>query len=352
MNPSENQPDARGPCRRSMKRMKRMKPFARLLAALFAAPVVLATAQGAPEEAAAPDAPRFIRLVEDDAGARLQTAVARYVSKDGVEVDLVGAVHIADAAYFEALNKRFAGYEAVLYEMLYDEKDKPCDENGEGEGGEDELDGDGEGEAAAEQPAPPKDPLLEMVAPIQLMAARFLKLENQKDGIDYDAENFIHADLTLQKFLKLQSERGESLVAGLIEIQNAAAREDGDVVEEMSPAELFRMIREDGPEGVKLFMARQMQTAVGGMSASEAGSVIIGARNEAAIGVLDRKSADGVKRMAIFYGAAHLPDFEARLADRGFERRDLQWETAWTIRKAERAEPPQNAENEREKPAA
>ena len=33
-------------------------------------------------------------------------------------VDLVGVVHIGDAAYYQQLNKEFKAYEAVLYEMV------------------------------------------------------------------------------------------------------------------------------------------------------------------------------------------------------------------------------------------
>ncbi|HSJ02427.1 MAG TPA: hypothetical protein VK956_08245, partial [Verrucomicrobium sp.] len=60
----------------------------------------------------------FVRFVEDDTGARLQTGIATYRNKEGVTVDLVGAIHIADATYFEELNEAFKGYDAVLYEMV------------------------------------------------------------------------------------------------------------------------------------------------------------------------------------------------------------------------------------------
>jgi len=320
-----------------------MKLISTLIAATLAAPVV-AVAAG---EAGDPHPQSFIRLLEEGDGARLQTAVARYVSPDGVEVDLVGAVHIADAGYFEALNKRFTGYEAVLYEMVYDEKDKPK-AVGDAEGG----DGDAQEKGGAvEEARPAPDPLLELVAPIQLMASRLLKLENQKDRIDYEAGNFVHADLTLQQFQRLQAEKGESLISGVMQIQTAAAREEGGV-EEMSPAELFAMIRNDGPDGLKLFMARQLQIMGNGMGAVGPESVMIGARNQAAMEVLDRKSGEGVRRMAIFYGAAHLPDFDARLAERGFERKAVEWETAWRILVGKKVDAAPDAREEEVKPAA
>jgi hypothetical protein len=67
--------------------------------------------------AMAADAGEFIRVDEDDAAARLQTAVTRY-EKGGASVDLIGTIHIADKAYYQNLNTRFAGYDALLFEMI------------------------------------------------------------------------------------------------------------------------------------------------------------------------------------------------------------------------------------------
>ncbi|RYD33419.1 MAG: hypothetical protein EOP87_11005, partial [Verrucomicrobiaceae bacterium] len=47
--------------------------------------------------------PEFIRVEEDAKAARLQTGVTRY-QKDGAVVDLIGAVHIGDRAYYQDLN--------------------------------------------------------------------------------------------------------------------------------------------------------------------------------------------------------------------------------------------------------
>ncbi len=46
----------------------------------------------------------FIRVNETEETAKLQTAVFGYV-KDGVRVDLIGAIHLADKRYYEFLNK-------------------------------------------------------------------------------------------------------------------------------------------------------------------------------------------------------------------------------------------------------
>ena len=38
----------------------------------------------------------------------------------GQRVDLIGVVHIADDAYYQELNKRFAAYDSVLFELVGD----------------------------------------------------------------------------------------------------------------------------------------------------------------------------------------------------------------------------------------
>ncbi len=37
-----------------------------------------------------------------------------------MQVDLIGAVHIAHREYFQLLNKKFRNYDAVLYELVAD----------------------------------------------------------------------------------------------------------------------------------------------------------------------------------------------------------------------------------------
>src|SRR6267154_1756313 len=71
-----------------------------------------------PQEAKAQEKAKFTRFVEDETGARLQTGVHSYRNKDGVAVDLIGAIHIADKAYYTKLNARFTRYDAMLYEMV------------------------------------------------------------------------------------------------------------------------------------------------------------------------------------------------------------------------------------------
>ena len=59
----------------------------------------------------------YIRVEEDDKAARLQTSIVT-MEKDGKRVDLIGAIHIADKAYYSKLNERFSQYDRLLFEMV------------------------------------------------------------------------------------------------------------------------------------------------------------------------------------------------------------------------------------------
>ncbi|MGA2253718.1 MAG: hypothetical protein ABSG53_03575, partial [Thermoguttaceae bacterium] len=66
----------------------------------------------------------YLRVVHDaqDRAVSLETAIVGFVPATAnaadVRVDLIAAVHIADKKYYQELNKRFAGYDAVLYELV------------------------------------------------------------------------------------------------------------------------------------------------------------------------------------------------------------------------------------------
>jgi hypothetical protein len=48
--------------------------------------------------------------------------------------------------------------------------------------------------------------------------------------------------------------------------------------------------------------------------------------------VFQKELAKGKKKIAIFYGAGHMPDFEKRLRlDFGMEKKSVQWLEAWDL---------------------
>jgi hypothetical protein len=93
---------------------------------------------------------------------------------------------------------------------------------------------------------------------------------------------------------------------------------------------------------LKLVLGRQMDQLEAMLAGIDQGpngqeSVIVGARNEHAVRVLQEQIRLGRRRLGIFYGAAHMPDFQRRLEKLGFERSSEEWITAWDIRPAQPA---------------
>ena len=81
-------------------------------------------------------------------------------------------------------------------------------------------------------------------------------------------------------------------------------------------------------------MAEQMQNMEGGMIMFEGkdGSTIIDHRNAKAMDILRREIDTGKKKIAVFYGAGHLPDMQRRLlSDFRMQRAGQFWLNAWKL---------------------
>jgi hypothetical protein len=111
----------------------------------------------------------------------------------------------------------------------------------------------------------------------------------------------------------------------------------------VSFGELFGILFGSGPERqvrLRRMMAEQftdmdvLTAAFGG----EEGSTLITDRNAAALDVLRDEIAKGRRRIAIFYGAAHMDDFDERLRDDfGLQPGEPVWLEAWDLREPEAA---------------
>lgn len=263
---------------------------------------------------AADEAADFIRFVEEENSDSLQTAVVSYESPQKVRVDLVGAIHIADKAYFDALNTRFKEYDAILYELV----GPPMEERGKS--------------------APPKDAQkLQWVGQLQSMMKDALKLHGQLEGIDYKAKNFVHADMNMSQFTKTQDQKQESfltLYLKAMQAQKEANEKRGVSSDAAGMVMLLKILTmKDSSTGLKRMIAREFDSVEGIMAGVESGdgTVLVGERNRVALEVMDKQIAAGKKRLAIFYGAAHLADMEERLLKKGFKRTRTEWVKAWDL---------------------
>lgn len=286
----------------------------------------------------------FIRVDEDASAARLQTAVTRY-EKDGAKVDLVGAIHIADKAYYEKLTERFKSYDRLLFEMV---------------GGEKFANGEAAAEAAeaAEKPDKPDEPGtadkpedgggkpekkkdLSGLHRIYDMVAKFLKLTGQTEAIDYRTANFLHADLTMEEFETMQKERKESLLGFAMKANDKAAG-----AKQPDPAKMLNALLSGKSDALKLEIVHTLGQGDDQIASLAGESVIITDRNKRCLEVMDKEIAAGRKTLGIFYGAAHFPDMEKQLLAKGYKRVGQEWFTAWDIPK-EKALP----EGDKEAPA-
>ena len=257
--------------------------------------------------------PEFIRIQrnENRDPVALQTAIAKYVpagGEKGAEIDLVAVVHIGEQAYYERLNKEFEKYDALLYELVAPEGNKPP------KGGEMKSD----------------NPL----AMLQQGMTFFLGLEHQLEVVDYRKSNFIHADLSPEGMKKAMKERGDDkmtiilgVIADLLRKRNLDADKPEPQAPDISLTDLLN------PKKFKRIMAQQFEDAGGDVSlGGTINRLLVEDRNKACIKVLQQQLTAGKKKIAIFYGAAHMPDFNKRLKeDFGMKRTESEWITAWNL---------------------
>jgi hypothetical protein len=268
----------------------------------------------------------FLRVTRDDAQRplSLDTSIVSYVEspaaarkagrREPVEVDLVGAVHIGSRDYYDTLNRCFADYDSVLYELVAPPN--------------------------ARVPKAGKKPS-GMIGSAQQGMKQLLGLEFQLDSIDYTAPNFVHADMSPQEFSAAMAKRGETwwtMFTRLMREGMARAEAEGGAGTEVGIGEMFGLLFGPAAERqlkLRRIMAEQftdmemLSAAFGG----EEGSTLITDRNTAALEVLHRRIARGDRRIAIFYGAGHMEDFDRRLrADFELQPRDTTWVEAWDLR--------------------
>jgi len=258
---------------------------------------------------------RFVRLVRDDHGrpVAMQTALVRFVPQDcgrtSPTVDLIAAVHVADRAYYVHLNRLFEKYDAVLYELVAPKGTRIP-----------------KGVRKSTHP----------VSIVQRVMSNVLELQFQLEEIDYTQENMVHADMSPEQFAKSMEARGESVWTVIFRIMlYAMSRQGGESASNSDWRLLLALLDENRALALKRLMAEQFEDLQGSLNVLEGakGSTLIAERNKVALSVLREQIAAGKKNLAIFYGGAHMPDFQRRLEDDfGLVRLSEQWVTAWDLK--------------------
>lgn len=268
----------------------------------------------------------YTRLVREDGKRRakaMETSIVRFEGSPKmlkndktVQVDLVAAIHIGDKAYYHELNKRFKDYDVVLYELVIpegvelDEETYAEIKKGENRG---------------------------TLAKLQTSLSDTFDLSHQLHEIDYTAKNFVHADMTIEDFFEKFNERGDlpnMISRAMLHSLGKDAQEKSGRLEGRLIASLFsknkaltlkRIFAEE--------MIDQMDMSLWIISGSDE-SAIISDRNAIAMKRLHEQLQAGKTKIAIFYGAAHLPDFAKTLKkDFQLKKKDSTWITAWDLSK-------------------
>ena len=290
-----------------------------LLAFSFVLPLLSAEAQDTPAGKKRANGSDFIRFMEDEEKGKLEAAIIRYVHSDGQSVDLIGAVHVGDTAYYDALNKRFESYDALLYEMVGNPEDLK----------------DAEKLAGSDNP----------MRMLQRMVKTMLKLDYQLDAIDYTKDNFVHADLKMEEFIDLQDSRGENIFSLVQKAMRKSAEEGNEELASQLQFDLAPFIRalssRDSASALKLLVAKQFDKAeeLIDLIESDDGTAILTGRNDHIMKVLGEQLAAGKKKLGVFYGAAHLVDLERRLKSSGYQEKKTDWLVAWDVPKPQPAKP-------------
>jgi hypothetical protein len=225
-------------------------------------------------------------------------------------VDLVVAVHIGEESYFDELNSLFDGYDSVLYELVARSEDVAL---------------------ALESRDP--NPL----SAVQRGLTEALGLSFQLDEIDYRKRNFVHADLSPEEFAESMKKRGESATSMLVRVF-AAALEQQKKSDPLQSLTALSALLEKDPQRKALKLRRVLASQTEDMESliksinGEEGSTLITGRNSRALDVLKKRIKRGEKKLAIYYGAAHMPDFATRLeSDFQLKPFNTRWIDAWHL---------------------
>ena len=257
----------------------------------------------------------FLRFTKQE-GKRLptsyDTAIMRFANeKNNVQIDLVGAIHVGDKAYYAELNEVFKRYDAVLYELVAEADTKPDRTGNESRS---------------------------VLSSFQSGMGNALALEHQLSHIDYHAKNMVHADLSPAEFARRVSDRGDivqifyrAMVLGIKKSNDPEAQKNEMRMQGRLMAIPFSS---DPPLSLKRVLAEEMANQLddAGWLIGGDESAIISDRNNAALKVLRQTIGSGKKKIAIFYGAAHLPEF-ARSLEKEFQMKKVgtNWVIAWDL---------------------
>lgn len=287
-----------------------MKLRAFALLPLFAFAVLRA------EEPAAENFVRSTETAEKLSAIQTRTVEFRPANGAGPSILLVGAAHLGTPEYYAALQKRLDACSVVLFE------------------------GVGLGEALKQGPG-----ALDRDLGIQKQLANVLGLKFQLDAIDYRRPNFVNSDLAVEGVQTEIHERADKEPGAksddMFKTLMEALQGTGKGAEMVKPLMALLGGSDQSRETTRLIFIEVLGRAGEFLELAKNASpemrdlfdVILTERNEIVLRDLRTQLAklQPGQNVAVFYGAAHLPEIARRLAaDFHYAPAAEKWETAFT----------------------
>jgi hypothetical protein len=276
--------------------------------------------------AAAPTNPApYLRIARPQTNVtELQVAVRQFVPSDRSKpvVWLTGVSHVGESNYYSRLQKLLNAQDLVLFEGVTDRASRAAGRKAF-DRSEDEL------------------------GSLQNTMAESLGLAFQLQTIDYERPNFQNSDLTIEQIAQLIAKEGKP--GGK---PSKTAEEFQKLLEMMQGDSLVGALIGAGMKLIgsspklqaimKLMMIEVLGRFSGDMSKFEGlppewqklVEVLIHSRNEAVMNDLRAElgKRSPAKSIAIFYGAAHMEDFERRLIhDMNYRKGREEWLPAFSV---------------------
>ncbi|MEJ7591867.1 MAG: hypothetical protein WKF77_09980 [Planctomycetaceae bacterium] len=273
-----------------------------------------------------------IRKNERKLAVALETSVIHFADSKkspGATVDLIGAIHLGEPAYYEQLNKLFETYDVLLFEAVMPEEAVRRDLRPGGGDGSRRKGLDDEVEWTEAKVG------LAAISVLQLGMKDALGMEFQLTGVDYSAENFVHADMTAEEFEASMAARGESFSGMFLKEMGKSVSNQQENPLAMNLDVMLSMLTSDRLYRVRRIAAVQLAKAGEGdaFAGFDGSSTIITERNKKCLDVMARELKQGKKKVGIFYGAGHFADMEKRMvAEYEFTRKSEEWLVAWHLR--------------------
>ncbi|HBP18613.1 MAG TPA: hypothetical protein DEA08_12615 [Planctomycetes bacterium] len=264
--------------------------------------------------ASAQEADPYVRY--RPAAGQLEVAVSTFRHpQTQVEVQLYGVVHIADADYYEAVQRDLDRCDVVLYELIKSERPEQA--------------------TRAERE-------LGREVDVGRTLADLLGFEHQLEALDYTRKHWVHADMSHEQVQAALGERARELdVLGRPSTSETTAQ----------LRDVIRQAKDLGKALLDVFPGLRVKAkqTLAELLCEDEGKprphdrqtdVIVYQRNAHVMKVLRQQLQTRRRgKVAIFYGAGHHADLAVRLRKLGWQQSSKRWVRAWQIGAAQSKAP-------------